>query len=280
MRATKMQLFLLMVFLVLFSARDTGGQVVTGTLTGTVTDSTGAAIADAKVTITELSTSAQRSTATSADGLYNIPYLAPGEYKVDVSASGFKSFDQPDITISVSTVARLNAVLTPGNASETITVTAAPPPLQTESVEVAVNLSSRQVTDVPLEARNVQGLAGLAAGVTPPQQSFTQVEDPQRTTFFNANGQDNSANNTIVDGVDNTDPLLGLSIYLPAPELVQEVHVSTSNYSAEFGRVAGAVVNEATRTGTNEFHGTLWEYNKVAALMAKKNSWPLLTGIV
>src|ERR1700734_2031314 len=179
MRATKMQLFLLMVFLVLFSARDPEVQVVTGTLAGTVTDSTGAAIADAKVTITELSTSAQRSTATSADGLYNIPYLAPGEYKVDVSASGFKSFDQPDITISVSTVARLNAVLTPGNASETITVTAAPPPLQTESVEVAVNLSSRQVTDVPLEARNVQGLAGLAAGVTQPHQTFTQFRDPR-----------------------------------------------------------------------------------------------------
>jgi hypothetical protein len=81
-----------------------------------------------------------------------------------VSANGFKSFTQSNITISVSTVARLNAVLTPGNASETITVTAAPPPLQTESVEVAVNLAARQVTDVPLEARNVQGLAGLAAG--------------------------------------------------------------------------------------------------------------------
>ena len=256
-------------FLVLFSASNAPGQVVTGTLTGTVTDATGATIPNAKVTITQVSTGVQRSATTSADGLYNFPYLAPDDYRVEVSASGFKSFTQSDITVSVSTVARLNAVLTPGNASETVTVTAAPPPLQTESVEVAVNLAARQVTDVPLQARNVQGLAGLAAGVTPPQQSFTQVEDPQRTTFFNANGQDNSANNTIVDGVDNTDPLLGLSIYLPAPELVQEVHVSTSNYSAEFGRVAGAVVNEATRTGTNQFHGSLWEYNKVAALEAK-----------
>ena len=144
-----------------------------------------------------------------------------------------------------------------------------PPPLQTESAEVAVNFGVRTVSDVPLQARNVQALAGLAAGVSPPAQSFTSVEDGQRTTFFNANGQANSANNTVVDGVDNTDPLLGLSIYLPAPEIVQEVHVSTSNYSAEFGRVAGAVVNETTRQGTNDFHGTLWEYNKVAALAAK-----------
>jgi Carboxypeptidase regulatory-like domain len=260
---------LCLALLVLFTGRNACGQVVTGTLTGTVTDATGATVPNAKITITQVSTGAQRSTTTSSDGLYNFPYLAPDDYRVEVSATGFKSFTQSSITISVSTVARLNAVLTPGNASETVMVTAAPPPLQTESVEVAVNLSVQQVTDVPMEARNVQGLAGLAAGVTPPQQSFTQVEDPQRTTFFNANGQDNSANNTIVDGVDNTDPLLGLSIYLPAPELVQEVHVSTSNYSAEFGRVAGAVVNEATRAGTNSFHGTLWEYNRVAALMAK-----------
>jgi hypothetical protein len=260
---------LLVAFLGLFSGWNVWGQVVTGTLTGAVTDSTSATVPNAKVTITELSTGTQRSTTTSADGLYNIPYLAPGEYKVEVSASGFKLFSQSEITISVSTVARLNAVLTLGSASETVTVTSAPPPLQTESVEVAVNLAARQVTDLPMEQRNVQGLAGLAAGVSPPAQSFTQVEDPQRTTFFNANGQGNSANNTIVDGVDNTDPLLGLSIYLPAPELVQEVHVSTSNYSAEFGRVAGAVVNEATRTGTNQFHGTFWEYNQVAALAAK-----------
>ncbi len=259
----------LMTFLVLFSGRNICGQVVTGTLTGAVTDSTGAVIPNAKVTITQLSTSVERSTATSTDGLYNIPYLAPGEYKVVVSAAGFKALTQADITVSVSTVARFDAVLTPGSTSETVTVTGAPPALQTESAEVAINLGAQTVTDVPLEARNVQALAGLAAGVTPPSQSFTTVEDPQRTTFFNANGQSNSANNTIVDGVDNTDPLLGLSIYLPAPELVQDVHISTSNYSAEFGRVAGAVVTEATRQGTNNFHGTLWEYNRVAALAAK-----------
>jgi hypothetical protein len=205
----KRLLGLLVAWFVLWSAGSVWGQVVTGTLTGSVTDSTGATVPNAKVTITQLSTGVQRSATTTADGLYNFPYLAPDNYKVDVSAPGFKSFSQSEMTISVSTVAQLNAVLTPGSASETVTVTAAPPPLQTESVEVATNLEARQIADLPLEQRNVQGLAGLAAGVSPPVQSFTQVEDPQRTTFFNANGQDNSANNTIVDGVDNTDPLLG-----------------------------------------------------------------------
>jgi hypothetical protein len=100
-------------------------------------------------------------------------------------------------------------------------------------------------------------------------QNFTSLEDPQGTTFFNANGQGNSANNTIVDGVDNTNPTLGLSIYLPNPEVVQEVNVTTSNYSAEFGRVGGAVVNVITRSGTNDFHGSAWEFNRVAALTAR-----------
>ena len=122
---------------------------------------------------------------------------------------------------------------------------------------------------MPVANRNFQALAGLVAGVSPPVQNFTTSEDPQGTTFFNANGQGNSSNNTIVDGVDNTNPTLGLSIYLPSPEVVEEVHVSTSNYSAEFGRVGGAVVNATTKSGTNGLHGSLWEFNRLAALAAR-----------
>ena len=245
------------------------GQVVTGTLTGTVTDFTGAAVPNAKVIATDISTRLERSTVTSSEGTYNLPYLAPGQYTVAISTAGFKAVKQENIVVSISTVARVDAALTPGSTSETITVTVAPPVLQTESAEVALNLDAKTVTDVPLSARNFQVLATLAAGVTPPSRATPSLEDPQRTTFFNANGQSNSANSTLVDGVDNTDPVLGLSIYLPAPELIQEVHVSTSNYGAEFGRVAGAVVNVTTRQGTNKFHGALWEYNRVAALAAK-----------
>src|SRR5207245_7466052 len=134
--------------------------------------------------------------------------------------------------------------------------------LQTDRSEVARNFDTQNVRDLPLANRSFQALAGLVAGVTPPTVDFTTLEDPQGTTFFNANGQGNSSNNTIVDGVDNTNPTLGLSIYLPNPELVQEVNVTTSNYSAEFGRVGGAVVNVITRSGANDFHGSAWEFNR------------------
>src|SRR5580704_13977498 len=133
---------LFVVFLLLITAGSVSGQVVTGTLTGTVTDSTGATIPNAKVAITELSTNSERTTASSTDGRYDIPYLSPGDYKVEVSAAGFKTLTQADINSSVSTVARFDAVLTPGSASETVTVTAAPPQLQTESAEVAASFEA------------------------------------------------------------------------------------------------------------------------------------------
>ncbi|MDQ2946596.1 MAG: carboxypeptidase-like regulatory domain-containing protein, partial [Acidobacteriota bacterium] len=219
--------------------------------------------------VTEPSTGAVRTTMTSTDGVYNVPYLNPGNYQVDVEAPGFKRFTQQNVPLDISTTARIDAQLTPGNASETVTVTGEAPQLQTDRAEVAKNFSAQTITELPVANRNFQALAGLVAGVSPPVQSFGASEDPQGTTFFNANGQGNSSNNTIVDGVDNTNPTLGLSIYLPSPEVVEEVHVSTSNYTAEFGRVGGALVNATTRSGTNSFHGSAWEFNRVAKLAAR-----------
>ena len=260
-------LFLIICATILFKAGS--AQVVTATLTGSVRDSSGGSIPNATVTVTQKATGTTRTTKTTSDGVFNVPYLNPGIYRVEVEAKGFTTFIQDAIPLEVSTVARLNATLSPGSSQQTVTVTAAPPALQTESAEVARNFNSKMTSELPVANRNFQALAGLAAGVTPPVQSFTSIEDPQGTTFFNANGQGNSSNNTLVDGVDNTDPLLGLSIWLPNPEVIQEVHVSTSNYSAEFGHVAGAVVNVLTKSGTNEFHGSAWEFNRVAALAAR-----------
>src|ERR1700736_3764730 len=244
-------------------------QVVTATLTGSVTDSSGASVPNATVKVTEQSTGIVRSTNTSVDGVYNVPYLNPGAYRMEVEAIGFKKYSQENVRLDVSTTARQDVTLTPGSASETVTVTAESPALQTDRAEVARNFSTQAVAELPVANRNFQALAGLVAGVSPPVQNFTTSEDPQGTTFFNANGQGNSSNNTIVDGVDNTNPTLGLSIYLPSPEVVEEVHVSTSNYSAEFGRVGGAVVNATTKSGTNMLHGSLWEFNRVRALAAR-----------
>jgi hypothetical protein len=230
---------------------------------------------------------------TSADGIYSLPFLSPGTYRVDIEKTGFKKFSRDAIVLGVSTVGRVDAVLNPGSIQETIEVTAEAALLQAENAEVARNFESASVTELPIADRSAQAVAGLMAGVgLPVRYSGGPLEDAQTTYLFNANGQPLAANNTMVDGIDNINHSLGLSIYLPSAEDVEEVHVTTNSYSAEFGRVGGAVVNILTRSGTNQFHGSAWEFNKVAALAARdffnkdtqpkphlaSNDWGVATG--
>jgi hypothetical protein len=252
-----------------FGAESAWGQAVSATLVGTVTDSSGAMVPNATVTASEVRTGVSRKTNTTGDGVYTLPYLTPGQYKVEIEHAGFKKFLRDDLAIAVSATVRVDATLEPGNVTESVTVTSEAAVLQTDRAEVARNFETKKVVELPLANRSFQALAGLVAGVTPPTVDFTQLEDPQGTTFFRANGQGNSSNNTMVDGVDNTNPTLGLSIYLPSAEVVEEVHVTTSNYNAEFGRAGGAVVNVATRGGTNQLHGSLWEFHRSTNLQAR-----------
>ena len=245
------------------------GQVVNATLAGRVIDTSGAVVPSAMVKATNNATGTVRSTTTTGDGLYTLPFLDPGTYHVEAEAPGFKKFSRNDVVLNVSTTAHIDVTLEPGNITETITVSGEPPVLQTDSAEIAQNFGSKTIVDLPIANRNFQALAGLSAGVSPPAQNIPAIVDPAQTTFFQANGQGNAANNTIVDGVDNLEPILGVNIYLPSPELVSEVHVTTSNFAAEFGRAGGATINVVTRSGTNEFHGSAWEFNRVAATAAR-----------
>jgi len=244
-------------------------QAITATLLGTITDSSGAIVPNAAITATEVATGVPRKTASNQDGIYTIPYLPPGAYRLEVEAKGFKKVvrDRIELTATVST--RVDATLEPGQLTEVVEVTAESPILQTDRSEVARNFNAKAVTELPLVNRSFQSLAGLMPGVAPPSVDFTAAEDPQGTTFFRANGQGNSANNTQVDGVDNTNPTLGLSIYIPSAEVVQEVNITTTNYNAEFGRAGGAVLNVVTRGGSNQLHGSLFEFNRNRALRAR-----------
>lgn len=245
------------------------GQAVTATLLGNVTDASGAVVPSATIRVTEVRTGVTRTVQTNDQGQYTIPYLNPGSYRLEIEVSGFKKFTRSGIELIVGTPIRVDAVLTPGELTETIEVTAELPILKTERADVSQTFDTKTVRELPLANRNYQALAGLLPGVTPPSIDFTQLEDPQGTTFFRANGQGNSANNTMVDGVDNTNPTLGLTIYIPPAESVQEVSVSTSSYSAEFGRAGGAVVNVVTRGGTNQLHGSLFEFHRNTKLRAR-----------
>jgi hypothetical protein len=244
-------------------------QATTATLIGTVTDQSGAVVPNANVTATETNTGVARRAVTNQEGIYSLPYLAPGTYRIDVEAQGFKRMQRDAVELRATTSTRVDTTLEPGQVSETVEVTAETPLLQTDRSEVSRSFNTKAVTELPLANRNFQALAGLLPGVTPPAVTFTQTEDPQGTTFFRANGQGDSANNTQVDGLDNTNPTLGLTIYIPPAEVVQEVNVTTSNYNAEFGRAGGAVLNVITRGGTNDLHGALFAFNRNRALRAR-----------
>ena len=244
-------------------------QAVTATLLGSVTDASGATVPNASVAAIEVSTGIKRSVPTNQEGLYALPYLTPGVYRVEIEAAGFKRLVRENVELRATMSVRVDARLEPGAVTETIEVRADTPLLQTDRAEVSRSFSQKAVTELPLANRSFQALVGLMPGVSPPSVDFTTLEDPQGTTFFRANGQGNSANNTQVDGVDNTNPTLGLTIYLPSAEAVQEVNVTTSNYNAEFGRAGGAVLNVTTRGGTNEFHGSLFHFHRSTDLRAR-----------
>ena len=263
---------LALLVLALILASHSSAQVVTATLTGTIVDSSGAAVPGATVTATEAATGVSRSTTTGAEGVYTLAFLNPGTYQVAIEKAGFKKFVQENVGLEVSTVGRIDATLSPGSVQETVEVTAEAELLQTESAEVAKNFETQAITELPIPQRNPQAIAGLMAGVSAPAlySSGSGVLESGGTTYlFNANGQPLAANNTMVDGIDNIDMALGLTLYQPAAEDVEEVHVATNAYSAEFGRVGGAVVNIVTRGGTNQFHGSLFEFNQTAAMGAR-----------
>ena len=259
----------LVLCVLLLSTSPAWPQAVTATLLGNVLDASGATVPNATVSATAVSTAIARRVTTNQEGIYALPYLSPGVYRVEVEAAGFKKFVRENVELRATMSVRVDARLEPGAVTETIEVRAESPLLQTDRAEVSRAFSQKSVTELPLANRSFQALVGLMPGVSPPSVDFTTLEDPQGTTFFRANGQGNSANNTQVDGLDNTNPTLGLTIYIPAAEVVQEVNVTTSNYNAEFGRAGGAVLNVSTRAGTNELHGTLFHFHRSTNLRAR-----------
>ncbi|MSV30255.1 MAG: TonB-dependent receptor, partial [Bryobacterales bacterium] len=244
-------------------------QAVTATLLGSVADSSGAVVVDAQVSIREMDTGIARKVATNGEGLFSQPYLPPGRYELAVEKTGFKKVTRQNVLVQVASNVRVDFALEPGMITETVQVVAESPLLQTDRSDVNRTITSQAVRELPIANRSFQALVGLLPGVTPPVANFTALEDPQRTTFYQANGQGNSANNVQVDGVDNNNPTLGLTVYIPPAESVQEVNISTSNFNAEFGRAGGAVLNVITRGGSNQLHGSLFEFHRDAAMRAR-----------
>lgn len=231
-----------------------------GAITGYIQDTTGAVIPNAQVTLTNVDTALVLSTKTDTSGSYVFSPIKIGRYKLTASAPGFSSTTQENIQVHVQGRAQVNVQLKPGEATTSVTVTEAPPLLQTEEGSTGQVIESKTINDTPLNGRNWVFIAQLTAGVAP-----SNGARGQKGGDFNANGQRAEQNNFIMDGVDNNvnvvDFFNGASyVVRPPPDALAEFKVQTGSYSAEFGHSAGAVVNASIKSGTNNIHGSLWEY--------------------
>src|SRR5256885_3214190 len=244
------------------SATLVHAQVDTGTIVGRVTDASGAVIGGAKVTLTNQGTGAALSTTTGADGTYTFTPVRIGAYKLDASAPGFQTVSQTDLVVQVRANVVADFTLRPGNVTQTVEVTAAPPVLQTQDASVGQVMDTRNVNNLPLNGRNWTFLAQLAPGVNAPQ---ADTRGNAATGAFAANGLRPAQNNYMLDGIDNNsdtvDFLNGTNfVILPPIDAIQEFKVETSGFSAEYGRSAGAVLNATIKSGTNNIHGSAWEF--------------------
>ncbi len=239
-------------------------QVGTSDVLGTVTDSTGAVVVGANVTIKNLGTAEKRSATTSDKGEYLFSTLPNGNYTLTVEAKGFEAFIIKSFPLSAGDRARYDAALKPGAATETVEVNEVNT-LQTDSPEVASTVPDTAVQEMPLNSRNfssaLQTQPGMSMGTN--SQSFAgggSPEDRRPAFIVVANGQNDAWNDQLIDSFDNNERNLGLAGVRPSIDGIEEVKIDTSSYSAEYGRAAGAVINVITKAGTNNFHGSAYEY--------------------
>lgn len=239
-------------------------QQTTGDILGTVTDNTGAVVAGGTVTVENLGTGEKRVARSSNSGEYTINLLNPGEYKVTITSSGFRTFTVPTVRIFAGDRRRLDAQLEVGQTSEVITVEATTSALQTDSSVLSNTVESKATQDLPLNGRNYIQLVQLMPGANegPPDSltNGTKFDDRRQTSSISVNGQSDVMNNQMIDGVDNNERLIGTIGVRPSVESIAEMRVQTNTYTAEAGRTGGGIINVITKSGSNQFHGAGFEY--------------------
>ena len=247
-----------------FFARFAQAQLTNGDVIGTVTDTSGAVIPGAQVTLTNTGTDIVASTTTNGTGDYTFNLLNPGQYTVTIEAKGFKKLVIPGFALAAGDRLRENADMEAGSVEETVQVSAAAPLLQTDSSTVQSTVTEQSVQDLPLNGRNfinlVQVQPGVNAGSPSAISSGQRPNDRAATSTVSANGQSDLYNNQMIDGMDNNVRAQGLIGVSPSIDAIAEVQVQTNNLSADVGFAAGAVVNIITKSGTDTFHGSAFEY--------------------
>jgi hypothetical protein len=243
----------------------------TAELDGSVTDSTGAAVPNAKVVVTNQATGTQWNTQTNGAGLYVLPSLPPGNYQVTVTSAGFQTLVVADLRLDVATSVTKDLQLKIGSVSQQMEVTSEAPVIETSTTGVGQVINSKTVQEIPLNGRHFVDLNLLTPGtVTPPANGFLTAPLRGQGSFaINTAGQREDTTNWLVNGINLNDPVQNQVTFQPPVATLEEFKVDNSTFPAQYGRNAGAIVNLATRSGTNEFHGEAFEFFRNNALDAR-----------
>ena len=254
----------------------------TGTISGVVTDESGAVVPGVTVEVTNTATNQTRTVVTGDDGFYTAPLLQPGPYSVSASLQGFRTSVREGVRVTVESTARVDVKMTVGALEESVRVTADAPLVETSSASLGIVIDEKKVVELPLNGRNFTSLGPLIPGVVAPPPALggaagdaTPGGFGAATSGFSVNGMRNQSNNFLLDGATNNDTFNTGFVMRPPPDAIQEFKIQTHSYSAEYGRSSGSVVNVVTKAGTNELHGAVWEFNRDDSLEARNFFAPL-----
>jgi len=239
-------------------------QNTTADVIGTVTDNSGAVVPGATVELTNVETQEKRIVTSSSSGEYTFTLLKPSRYSITVTAPGFKVFKVSSFGLAAGDRSRQDARLEIGGTAEVVTVDAAPPALHTDTAALITTVTEKATQELPLNGRNfinlVQVTPGATEGLNNGLASGNRPDDRRQTSSVSVNGQADMMNNQLVDGMDNNERVIGSIGVRPSVDAIQEVSVQTNVFTAEVGRSAGAIINVITKSGTNQFHGTAYEF--------------------
>ncbi|MEO7142882.1 MAG: carboxypeptidase regulatory-like domain-containing protein, partial [Bryobacteraceae bacterium] len=266
----------------LFFPQQALAQLSTASVTGAVRDPSGASVPDAQVALRNLDTAVERRAATNAAGNYVFVSVPPGRYSLEIGKAGFRSTQIPELTLEVNQTATADATLAVGAVQQTVEVAASAEMIQSATAELGAVISEKQVVDLPLNGRNFTQLLSLTPGAAPingPQQSngFGNTAIGTAYSFPAFNGQQNRSNFFMTDGLNNQAAFASTYVVPPIIDDVQEFKVNSHNDQAEFGGSLGGIVNVVTKSGTNEYHGDLWEYLRNTDLNARGTFDPAVT---
>jgi len=245
-------------------------QAIYGSIFGTVTDNTGAVVPGATITVTDEAKGTSVTAQSNDSGDYTVQHLIPDTYDIKVTAPNFKTFEQTGIVVAANTSPKVDAHLEVGGESETVTVLAdSVPELKADRADVSTTFSEKTVSDLPLSNRNFTSLQLLLPGAQQLGWSHAADENPQGSQQIQIDGQAFGGVAYELDGTDNQDPILGIIVVNPALDAITEAQIATQNFDAEFGKAVSAVVTVQTKSGSNNFHGSAFDYRQSASQLAR-----------